>query len=244
MPWTAVRTLLASIDRRSKSGWRDLCVLHLVAYYGLRPSEVVDLRLDSIDWQAKVLHVRQRKTRSDLKLPLAASTLELLRQYLEHGRPGRDMDLAELILKARCPYGRLERTAVGDIFEKRCREASLPYKSHVYRLRHTFAMRLLTRGVGVKRSEMCSDIAAWKVPAPTCGSTSRCCAMLRFPCPVAGMSIKELAMAKAKPLDCWNPAVRFFLIQPARSRQVVCPRGMGASQRPQVPGWRRRHGPR
>lgn len=150
LPWPAVRTLLASIDRRSKSGWRDLCVLHLVAYYGLRPSEVVDLRLDSIDWQARVLHVRQRKTRSDLKLPLAASTLELLRQYLKHCRNGQDMTLAELFLKARCPYGRLERTAVGDIFEKRCREAGLPFKSHVYRLRHTFAMRLLTRGVGVK----------------------------------------------------------------------------------------------
>jgi integrase/recombinase XerD len=37
LPWRSVRTLLGSIDRRSKSGWRDLCILHFVAYYGLRP---------------------------------------------------------------------------------------------------------------------------------------------------------------------------------------------------------------
>jgi integrase/recombinase XerD len=53
LPWRSVRTLLGSIDRRSKSGWRDLCVLHLIAYYGLRPSEVVALRrLDRLGCRA------------------------------------------------------------------------------------------------------------------------------------------------------------------------------------------------
>jgi site-specific recombinase XerD len=39
---------------------------------------------------------------------------------------------------------------VPDIFQKRAREAGLPRATHVYQLRHTFAMRLLARGVGVK----------------------------------------------------------------------------------------------
>jgi integrase len=150
LPWPTVRRLLASIDRHSKAGWRDLCILHLIAYYGLRPSEVAALRLDSIDWEAGVIHVRQRKTRSDLQLPLAAPTIKLLRQYLAQYRNGQGTTDTELFLRARCPNGRIERTAVGDIFEKRAREAGLPGGSHVYRLRHTFAMRLLTRGVGVK----------------------------------------------------------------------------------------------
>jgi len=70
VPWPMVKALLASIDRRSKAGWRDACVLHLAAYYGLRPSEIVALRLDSIDWERQVLHVHQSKTRSELELPL------------------------------------------------------------------------------------------------------------------------------------------------------------------------------
>jgi len=149
LPWSTVRRLLASIDRRSKAGWRDLCILHLMAYYGLRPSEVVALRLDSIDWDAGVLQVRQCKTRSDLHLPLAAQTIRLLREYLTHCRNGQGTTHGELFLRARCPSGGLEHTAIGDIFEKRVREAGLQFTS-VYRLRHTFAMRLLTRGVGVK----------------------------------------------------------------------------------------------
>lgn len=149
LPWPSVLQLLRSIDCASRSGWRDLCILHLIAYYGLRPSEVVGLRMDSIDWEQALLHVYQSKTRSPLLLPLDARTLRLLQDYLQHGRA--DSTSSMLFLRARCPYIPLERTAVGDIFRKRMREAGLPdCTKHVYRLRHTFAMRLLSRGVGMK----------------------------------------------------------------------------------------------
>lgn len=149
LPWPSVVKLLRSIDCTSRSGWRDLCILHLIAYYGLRPSEVVSLRLDSIDWEQALLHVYQPKIRSPLLLPLDARTLRLLHDYLQHDRAGSASPM--LFLRARCPYIPLERTAVGDIFRKRMRKAGLPdCTKHVYRLRHTFAMRLLSRGVGMK----------------------------------------------------------------------------------------------
>ena len=66
LDWTTVRRLLASIWRRSPRDWRDYTVLHLMAYYGLRPSEVAALRLDAVDWEAGTLRVDQRKTRSIL----------------------------------------------------------------------------------------------------------------------------------------------------------------------------------
>lgn len=151
LPWPTVLRLLRSIDRTSRSGWRDLCLLHLIAYYGLRPGEVVGLRLDSIDWARALLHVYQSKTRSSLTLPLAARTLRLLRDYLRHGRPDGASASPMLFLRARCPFIPLERTAVGDVFRKRMRAAGLPdCCKHVYRLRHTFAMRLLSRGVGIQ----------------------------------------------------------------------------------------------
>jgi site-specific recombinase XerD len=151
LPWSNVLQLLRSIDRTSRGGWRDLCILHLIAYYGLRPSEVVALRLNSIDWEQELLHVYQSKTRAPLTLPLDAHTLRLLHDYLQHGRTGGASASSMLFLRARCPYIPLERTAVGDIFRRRMREAGLPdCAKHVYRLRHTFAMRLLCRGVGMK----------------------------------------------------------------------------------------------
>lgn len=152
LPWSTVERLLASIDHKSKSGWRDHCILHLLANYGLRPSEVVALRLDSIDWGAGTLRVIQSKTGAELLLPLASPTLKLLQDYLEHDRLHHTTVDSELFLRARCPFGALRHFALNDIFEKRMRLAHLacPEPSHVYSLRHTFAMRLLTRGVGVK----------------------------------------------------------------------------------------------
>jgi integrase/recombinase XerD len=146
-----VQALIRSIDVHSRAGYRDHCILHLMAHYGLRPSEVVALRMDSIDWDAAVLHVVQRKTRSDLFLPLAPQTLHILRRYLDSERLPHGTDHPELFLRARCPSGPIERWAIGDIFKKRVREAGIKLPGrNVYRLRHTFAMRLLTRGVGVK----------------------------------------------------------------------------------------------
>ncbi|HFE7524646.1 TPA: tyrosine-type recombinase/integrase [Salmonella enterica subsp. enterica serovar Newport] len=149
LPWSSVLKLLQSIDLTSRCGWRDLCILHLIAYYGLRPCEVVRLRLDSIDWKQALLHVYQSKIRSSLLLPLDARTLRLLQDYLRHGRTENTSPM--LFLRAPCPYIPLERTAVGNIFRKRMHEAGLPdCGKHVYRLRHTFAMRLLSQGVGMK----------------------------------------------------------------------------------------------
>jgi integrase/recombinase XerD len=151
LPWRSVLRLLRSIKRSDRAAWRDLCVLHLIAYYGLRPGEVVALRLESIDWERQLLHVYQSKTRSPLTLPSGERTLRLLRNYLKRGREGDASDTPMLFLRSRCPWIPLERTAVGDIFRKRMREAGLPdCAKHVYRLRHTFAMRLLGRGVGMK----------------------------------------------------------------------------------------------
>jgi len=151
LPWPSVLRLLRSIDRTGRAGWRDLCILHLMAYYGLRPIEVVTLRLESIDWERSLLQVFQAKTRSPLTLPLDPRTVRLLRDYLQHGRRDGASDSPMLFLRARCPFIPLERTSVGDIFRKRMREAGLPdCRKHVYRLRHTFAMRLLGRGVGMK----------------------------------------------------------------------------------------------
>jgi integrase/recombinase XerD len=149
LPWPLVQGLLSSINRSSRSGWRDYALLHLIAHYGLRPSEVVSLRVDSIDWRVRTLRVDQRKTRSTLVLPLADQTVSILQRYMQRGRS--HSPYPQLFLRARCPAGALTRHAVSDIFEKRAAQSGLPIERYcLYSLRHAFAMRLLQRGVGLK----------------------------------------------------------------------------------------------
>ncbi len=56
-----------------------------------------------------------------------------------------------LFPRERSPIGPMTNWAVCDIFTKRARESGLPLDGvSSYALRHSFAMRLLGRGVGVK----------------------------------------------------------------------------------------------
>ncbi len=149
LPWPLVLRLLRSIDRSDASGRRDYAILHLMAYYGLRISEVAALTLDSIDWTSKKLIVAQRKTHSTLVLPLPVQTLTILRTYVRHSRP--DSTIPRLFLRAHRPATGLEHHAIAYIFQNRVRQSGLPLNGYSsYCLRHAFAMRLLRRGVGVK----------------------------------------------------------------------------------------------
>ena len=149
LDWTTVQRLLASIRRRDPRGWRDYTVLHLMAHYGLRPSEIASLRLDSIDWQDGTLKVEQRKTRSTLVLPLADRTLRLLQRYQQVGR--LSCDLPELFLRLRSPIKSLTHQGIINVFRYRAGKSGLLLNEvSSYSLRHAFAMRLLHRGVGIK----------------------------------------------------------------------------------------------
>jgi integrase/recombinase XerD len=149
LAWHLVRKLLHSIDRSAPLGCRDHAMLYLMAYYGLRPSEVVALTLTAIDWANKTLHVEQCKTHAVLVLPLSDQALRVLKCYLRCGRPSSA--LPQLFLRGRSPAGPIKHTALCDVYEKRARQSGLPLQgSSSYSLRHAFAMRLLERGVGIK----------------------------------------------------------------------------------------------
>jgi site-specific recombinase XerD len=149
LKWDLVCRLLSSIDRAERTGCRDYTILYLLAHYGLRPSEAASLILDSIDWKGKALRVEQSKTHSTLLLPLSDEALQVLKDYLDAGRPTSPRQ--ELFLCAKAPVHALTNHAVARVYKVRSRRSGLPLNgSSVYWLRHSFAMRLLERGVAVK----------------------------------------------------------------------------------------------
>jgi integrase/recombinase XerD len=148
--WDLIEKLLASVDRSDELGRRDYAILHLMAYYGLRSSEIAGLTLEAVNLEAGTMRIAQRKTRSILVLPLAGQTLEILNQYLSKRRPCDQVTLF-LFPRALSPVGALTSWGVCDVFTKRVRESGLPLDGvSSYALRHSFAMRLLGQGVGIK----------------------------------------------------------------------------------------------
>jgi integrase/recombinase XerD len=149
LPWALIQRFLRSIDRSNWVGRRDYLILYLMAHYGLRPGEVASLTLEAIDWVRRTLTINQAKTSSTLVMPIDDRTLRLLRTYLENDRPMSS--LPWVILKAKAPEGPMTKFAMSMVFKTHARRSGLPI-SHccAYVLRHSFAMRLFGRGVGIK----------------------------------------------------------------------------------------------
>lgn len=149
LPWKLTLAFLDTIDQTEAAGYRDHAILYLMAYFGLRPSEVALLNLDSINWSSGTLQVEQRKTRSRLVLPLPSAALALLRRYVYDVRPASA--LPSLFLRLRAPAQALTSTSIRSIYRRRARQSGLPLEgTSSYSLRHGFAMHLLECGVGIR----------------------------------------------------------------------------------------------
>ena len=61
--------ILGCIDRSGPLGMRDYAVLLLAARYGIRPSDILRLRLDDIHWRERSLIFHQSKTSKPITLP-------------------------------------------------------------------------------------------------------------------------------------------------------------------------------
>ena len=66
---------------------RDRAMLLLSARLGLRPSEVLRLRLEDLDWTAGSVLIRAGKTSRERVLPLPEDAGAALASYLHEARP-------------------------------------------------------------------------------------------------------------------------------------------------------------
>jgi site-specific recombinase XerD len=143
--------LIAVSEEASATRYRDRAILLLLVRLGLRANEVVNLRLDDIDWvQGRVL-VQAGKTHRERSLPLARDVGEALVQYLKHERPKRNE--RSLFLGTRAPLRPLKNssaiTPIVTRFLKRANICRPHMGAHV--LRHTAATKMLCAGAPFKQ---------------------------------------------------------------------------------------------
>jgi integrase/recombinase XerD len=79
-------SLIEAVDTSTPIGVRDRCMLEVLYGAGLRVSELVSLRLGSVDRRSGVIRVLG-KGRKERIVPLGTPALEFLDHYLETARP-------------------------------------------------------------------------------------------------------------------------------------------------------------
>ena len=140
-----VDAMLASCDRSTANGRRDLAMLTLLARLGLRAGEVAALTLEDIDWRAGEIIVAGKGRRSE-RLPLPADVGEPVAAYLRDGRPGPAGAQRQVFLRVKAPHHPLTGGGVTQAVFAAGRRAGLG-TVHAHRLRHSAATGMLRAGV-------------------------------------------------------------------------------------------------
>jgi hypothetical protein len=110
---------------------------------GIRRSELVRLRVEDIDSQRMVIHIRQGKGGKDRDVPLCPRLLETLREYWRWKKP-----TTRLFARGTPTRGddRLTDKAVWYACAEAARHAGLKKRVAPHMLRHSFATHLLENG--------------------------------------------------------------------------------------------------
>jgi integrase/recombinase XerD len=141
--------LIASLDSSSPRGLRDRAIIVCMARLGLRPGEVVRLRLEDVDWREAVVRVRARKTGHGALLPLSAQVGAALVDYLQRGRP--DTAARQVFVCHRLRIGApISGSIVGRAVDNALRRARIPAPTRGGNLlRHSLATDLVGHGASL-----------------------------------------------------------------------------------------------
>lgn len=144
-----IQAVLSSIDRRTRIGKRDYAILILLATYGLRSKEAVQLKLDDVEWRKDRIHIRGRKVGNNSVYPLTPSVGESILSYLKKARlPSRHR---EIFLTSVAPYTPISGGVVRHLVRKYLRLAGLDKcRASTHTFRYSCAQRLFEDEFPVK----------------------------------------------------------------------------------------------
>jgi integrase/recombinase XerD len=145
-----VRILLEAPDAESSLGRRDRAILELLYAAGLRVSELIQLRLPNVDFDASCVRLVGKGSRERV-VPLGRAARARLEEYLRLARPHLARGARarpELFISRRGVP--LSRQMVWKLLKRYLRKASLDARLSPHSLRHAFATHLLDGGADLR----------------------------------------------------------------------------------------------
>ena len=129
---------------------RERALVLLLAKLGVRGGEVRQLRLEDIDWNEGVVHIRRAKTYRERTLPLPSDVGTILSEYIQQDRPRSPH--REVFLTASTPHQPLTNAATTTWITRRFLERvglhGRRLGSHCFR--HTAACQMVRNGAPLK----------------------------------------------------------------------------------------------
>jgi integrase/recombinase XerD len=146
--WSEVRRLLKVVKGCGPLDLRARAIILLFTVYGLRSSEVCDLRLNDFDWRKETFGVRRAKRGGTQQYPIQFEVGEAILRYLQHARPRTPS--RHLFVGTIRPFSPITEGAMWQIVASRMKRAAVT-SNHIgpHALRHACASQLLKKGVSM-----------------------------------------------------------------------------------------------
>jgi site-specific recombinase XerD len=147
--WTDVAKLLTTADRTTAQGRRDFAIVLMLVTYGIRPTQLVHLALDDLDWRTSSMRVPPAKRGRRVEVPITAAVGHALIEYLCDGRP-RTAE-RRIFLSLDPPFAPLMAGSVYNVVAQAFRRAGVATPHRGSRaIRHAWATRALAQGQPLK----------------------------------------------------------------------------------------------
>jgi len=138
-----LKGLLKQPNQKAPTGLRNLCILAIMSYAGLRSAEIINLKPSHINLQTGEIVVRGGKGKKDRILWVQEEVIELLRKWRKVRPEG---DLFFSTLKGSILSDRYLR----DMVKRYAKRAGINKNISPHTLRHTFATDLLRQTKNIR----------------------------------------------------------------------------------------------
>lgn len=151
IPWD---DMCEVVDRSSKrdnlAAKRNHAIIMLLSVYGLRSSEVANLKLADINWRRKQIYLRRAKLCKPQIMPLNEEVAQSILDYILHSR-NNDVGEENLFLLTRAPYKPITTSTVYQVASRAIEGYGDNLKHHgPHSYRHTCATHLVNTGHTMK----------------------------------------------------------------------------------------------
>ena len=147
-----IKKILDVIDNSNSYGKCTYLVISILAYYGLRVGDIINLKFENIDFENNCIKITQRKTNKELVLPLIDEVKFPLLDYLKNGRTP-SVDEEYILSTMYAPYTKFNNTAsIHRMITKTMKIAGVNFenKHHgPHALRHSLATNMINNNVPI-----------------------------------------------------------------------------------------------